>query len=110
VVFLAPVVTAELLEIHRSFHEGLEARYILSDSYYLPERWVPHCTISQEEQIHDTLDIVRSGIGALPSGDIPLSTAHVVEFRSTVSLASFPLLESKSEKFMGGGSERCFSG
>lgn len=97
VVFLAPVVTAEFLGIHRSFHEGLQARRICSDHNYLPGRWVPHCTITEEETIPDALETIRSVHRAWPVGRFTMSTAHVVEFRPAVSLASFPLPEPMAE-------------
>jgi 2'-5' RNA ligase len=51
IVFLAPLVTKSLLDIHGSFHEILLSRKIQSDSFYLPGKWVPHCTITKEENI-----------------------------------------------------------
>ena len=45
VLFLAPLVTAQLLAHHRAFHEPLPALGLTSRGYYLPDRWVPHCTI-----------------------------------------------------------------
>jgi len=45
VVYLAPVVTAELLTIHRTFHTQLAAIGITSNPLYLPGQWVPHCTV-----------------------------------------------------------------
>ena len=44
VLFLAPVVTPELLEIHRGFHRLLSDRGVESVAYYRPGNWVPHCT------------------------------------------------------------------
>jgi hypothetical protein len=46
VLFLAPVVTPDLLEMHDAFHR-LFARYAVSpQSYYLPGNWVPHCSLA----------------------------------------------------------------
>lgn len=45
VVYLAPVVTAELLAIHRTFHTQLAAIGVTSNPLYLPGQWVPHCTV-----------------------------------------------------------------
>jgi 2'-5' RNA ligase len=45
VVFLAPAVSSELLALHRSLHERLVRLGQRSWSYYLPGRWVPHCTV-----------------------------------------------------------------
>ena len=46
VMFLAPVVDQELLDVHRMLHGRLHE---FSDSpwkLYLPGRWVPHCTLA----------------------------------------------------------------
>jgi 2'-5' RNA ligase len=48
VVFLLPVPTIKLLEIHREFHERLKCAALRSSSYYHPGKWVPHCTIEFE--------------------------------------------------------------
>lgn len=44
-LFLAPVVTPNLLKLHELLHRSLKelAQGLLP--YYLPGRWVPHCTL-----------------------------------------------------------------
>lgn len=48
VLYLAPVVTRELIHlhfrVHRMFSECANALW----EYYLPDRWVPHCTIAEK--------------------------------------------------------------
>jgi 2'-5' RNA ligase len=44
-LFLAPVVTDELLAFHARFHRGFESLATEQSPYYLPGRWVPHCSI-----------------------------------------------------------------
>ncbi|MCY3712450.1 MAG: 2'-5' RNA ligase family protein [Gemmatimonadetes bacterium] len=46
VVFLAPVVTRRLLEVHAQFHEVFSKHKDAGMGYYLPGHWVPHCTIA----------------------------------------------------------------
>ncbi|HJT23565.1 MAG TPA: 2'-5' RNA ligase family protein, partial [bacterium] len=46
VLFLAPVVTASLLEIHSWLHRALPKAVEESWIYYDPGCWVPHCTLS----------------------------------------------------------------
>ena len=46
VLFLAPVVTSSLLEIHSWLHRALPKVAEESWVYYDPGRWVPHCTLS----------------------------------------------------------------
>lgn len=45
VLFLAPVPTTRLLEIHAHLYEGLTAKGLTSDQLYGPGSWVPHCTL-----------------------------------------------------------------
>ena len=44
VAFLAPVVTGELLKLHRSFHEAIAGGVSDPWEHYLPGHWVPLCT------------------------------------------------------------------
>ena len=44
-VFLAPTVTNELLKLHHSYHDYFKT-FHNPNSYYVPGKWVPHCTIA----------------------------------------------------------------
>lgn len=44
-LYLAPAVTAELLEFHRQFHVAFSEYSGSVVPYYLPNRWQPHCTL-----------------------------------------------------------------
>ena len=46
VLFLAPVVTPALLDLHATWHTMARALRPACRAYYLPGRWVPHCTLS----------------------------------------------------------------
>ncbi|MDE2847590.1 MAG: 2'-5' RNA ligase family protein [Gemmatimonadota bacterium] len=48
VLFLAPVVTRRLLEVHARFHEVFSKHENAGMGYYLPGNWVPHCTVAIE--------------------------------------------------------------
>jgi 2'-5' RNA ligase len=45
VVFVAPTVTPELLELHRKFHRQFEPLMEQEWESYREGRWVPHCTL-----------------------------------------------------------------
>lgn len=45
-LYLAPTMTKELLELHSNYHEKFKEFNQNPNSYYLPDRWVPHCTIA----------------------------------------------------------------
>lgn len=46
VLFLAPVVTDTLRDAHRELHRRLSAVATRPVQYYLPNHWVPHCTLA----------------------------------------------------------------
>ncbi|GGH77161.1 2'-5' RNA ligase [Pullulanibacillus pueri] len=45
-LFLAPTMTASLLEFHCNHHRGLTKYNDNPDSLYLPNSWAPHCTLA----------------------------------------------------------------
>jgi len=44
-VFLSPVITNELLELHNKIHNTFKFCDHKGSEYYLPGRWVPHCAV-----------------------------------------------------------------
>ncbi|MBZ9635168.1 2'-5' RNA ligase family protein [Clostridium sp. FP1] len=44
-IFLSPVVTRELFELHREFHNTFSFCDHSGYEYYLPDSWVPHCAV-----------------------------------------------------------------
>jgi 2'-5' RNA ligase len=46
VVYLAPVVTLELLQLHEEFRVRLADLGFSSHEYYRPGNWIPHCTVA----------------------------------------------------------------
>jgi 2'-5' RNA ligase len=46
VIYLAPVVTSELLQVHEEFHARLADLGLSSHEYYRPGNWIPHCTVA----------------------------------------------------------------
>jgi 2'-5' RNA ligase len=88
VVYLAPAVTAPLLDVHADAHRRL-ARYGTAPwRHYDPGAWVPHCTLALEvtgQQLETALRIA----GRVP---LPLQSrlveVGIVEFRPVRQLAS----------------------
>jgi len=91
VVFLAPVVTQELLEAHRRFHSTLRERGVDCMEYYLPGRWVPHCTVATgvaPDRMGAALEVcVRSEA----FGAVELDKVSLVEFPPAREIYAFPL-------------------
>ena len=93
VVFLAPVVTPELLEVHRGFHRLLSDRGVESVAYYRPGNWVPHCTVA--------IDVVADKVGAALEicvrseafGTVELDELSLISFRPVREIYTYPLGE-----------------
>ena len=94
VLYLAPVVTRGLLELHAGFHERFAELDQPVGEYFFPGRWVPHVTLGlglDDEQLArgfallrkaalpidghlDRLQLVefQRGEDGLPTGDVPV--------------------------------------
>lgn len=48
VVFLAPIVASAFLAAHSEFHRSFADHRDSAWSYYLPDHWVPHCTLAMD--------------------------------------------------------------
>jgi 2'-5' RNA ligase len=47
VLYLSVVPTLRLLRLHREVHASLVGAGVESGRHYLPDTWVPHCTLAQ---------------------------------------------------------------
>ncbi len=47
VLFAAPIVSTELLALHRAYHQATWAAGPRCRAHYLPENWVPHVTLGE---------------------------------------------------------------
>jgi len=96
VLFLAPVVTRALLEMHERFHAMLGPAELRAADYWLPGQWVPHCTLEQSltaaqlgeamAQASQTFQPVRGMLGQI----------HLAEFWPLNLLLSLPLTASEA--------------
>ncbi|PEA59023.1 hypothetical protein CON74_19705 [Bacillus thuringiensis] len=74
-IFLAPTVTDELLKLHHSYHDYFKNFHDNPNSYYVPGKWVPHCTIANHlnstqflsamEYIYENFDVITASIEKL---------------------------------------------
>jgi 2'-5' RNA ligase len=84
VVFAAPVVTADLLSLHRAYHQASWAAGPSCLSHYLPQAWVPHITIGEglrPDAVATALGSAIAGWHALPAvlNRLSLVRFHPVE-------------------------------
>lgn len=62
VVYLAVVPTLRLLRLHHAVHARLANAGVESWRHYLPDTWVPHCTLAEglsQEQVATAVQVVR---------------------------------------------------
>ncbi|MCB0090134.1 MAG: 2'-5' RNA ligase family protein [Caldilineaceae bacterium] len=92
VVFLAPVVTQRLLDVHADFHARMAALGRQSLPYYRPGNWVPHCTVAMNlppEQIPTAVAICKA---APVFHAFSLVGLDLIEFRPVKTIYEFPLV------------------
>jgi 2'-5' RNA ligase len=91
VVFLAPAVTQELLEVHGRFHGVLRDREVECQAYYWPGKWVPHCTVA--------MGVAPDKIGAALAlclqsdafGPVEIDEVSLIEFLPVREIYAYPL-------------------
>jgi len=81
VVYLAPVVTPQLLAVHAHFHALLAQRGLASHPYYRPGNWMPHCTVGIELPAENVGTAVTLCQQAKVFGPATLTTVRLIEFR-----------------------------
>ena len=92
VVFLAPVVTPRLLDVHAAFHARMAALGLPSLSYYRPGNWVPHCTVA----INLPADQIPAAVAICKAAPVfrafSLVGLDLIEFRPVKTIYEFPLV------------------
>lgn len=91
VIFFAPVVTRSLLDLHERFREVLTEVGATSFPYYLPGKWVPHCTLAIDvppEGVPRAVELCREGL--LP---IQGRFTHIglITYRPVMPIYAYPL-------------------
>jgi 2'-5' RNA ligase len=62
VLYLSVVPTLRLLRLHRTLHTRLAGAGVESGRHYLPDAWVPHCTLApglSPEQIPNAVQAIK---------------------------------------------------
>jgi len=59
-VFLAPLISMPLLKLQRKLHNELTSFSKLPESpYFLPDQWVPHCSVAIDFQSDNLIRVVQ---------------------------------------------------
>jgi hypothetical protein len=90
-VYIAPVVTSELLELHKRFLASLGSTAVILRDYYNQGRWMPHCTVGlylPETQIPIAVDLCRKSD---VFGPAKLVEVTLIEFPSAEEVGVYTL-------------------
>ncbi len=91
VLYLAPTPNMELLAAHRTLHQILAATAFERNAYYLPEQWVPHCSIALElrpAQIAAAVEICLQEFSPLTA---TCREVGLITFRPVKAIETYPL-------------------
>ena len=91
VVFLASVVTSELLALHERFHTAFARYGDWSSPHYLPGNWVPHCTIATDLTDAEIGQVVQHCWEHFRPIQGQFQEIGLIEFRPIRELATFKL-------------------
>lgn len=93
-LFLTPIVTADLLDLHRRFLDRFAGLIAAPSERYAPGRWVPHCTLVE----HVSSDLVARAVEVCRRSPLPLEARlveiGVVEWRPVRQICAFNLAHS----------------
>ena len=65
VIFLEPIMTEELLNVHKKFIKYMEGFDGILNPYYDINKWMPHCTISirlSDEELFKAIKVLKETI------------------------------------------------
>jgi 2'-5' RNA ligase len=91
ILFLAPVVTSALLELHSHFHREIVPPGLEPDGKTLPGAWVPHVTLAialADWEMHAAVDMAREPPMPLLAR---FSEIGILEFPPVQEIAAFSL-------------------
>lgn len=81
VVFLAPGMTDNLYEIHKEYHTVMTDFLEKEWSYYLPNKWVPHCAMAMGVPRESVSEVVDHIMNDFRQCSFTIEEVGIVEFR-----------------------------
>ncbi len=91
VIFLAPVVTLQLLDVHNKFYDFFKEYSNKAWDYYKPNQWVPHTTLCislSEGMLKKSSDIIKNLEFPMESR---FEKIGILEFNPNKSISQFKL-------------------
>lgn len=94
-IFLAPVMTKELFNIHILLNEMFSDYKSFIDAHYLPGSWVPHCTLGLNiMDLANAVEIVKS---KFTSFEMTIEKLSLIEFYPVKEMKTYTLGNLKNE-------------
>lgn len=84
VLFLSPIMTDELIEHHKGFYKFFEGELDGINSYYMPNNWVPHCSISINNTIETFITIFKRTMEIFEPFDIEIREISIIESKPII--------------------------
>ena len=84
VLYLSPIMTEELFELHKEFYKFFEGALEGINSYYVPNNWVPHCSLSINNTTETFISIMKSAIESFEPLDIQIKEISIIESKPTI--------------------------
>ncbi len=91
VVYLAPVVTSELLVSHERFHTTFSKYGGAYTAYYLPGSWVRHCTVATDLTDTEIGEVVKHCREHFRPIRGQFQEIGLIKFRPAIELATFKI-------------------
>jgi 2'-5' RNA ligase len=91
VVYLAPVVTRALLQLHDALNAQAAALGIINHPYYQPGHWIPHCTVAQGVAPTQVGEAVHVCLQSNAFGPGQIEAIGLIEHRPVQTLLFLPL-------------------
>ena len=88
-VFISAPVTIALLELHAQIHESLRSIATDSHPYYVPGKWIPHCTLAMELEPNLITRVLEVGLKIPMPLHGEITELGVIEFRPVQELFHF---------------------
>ncbi len=91
VVFLAPVASVALLDLHKEIHALLQGTGTFPAPYYLPGRWTPHCSLATRVPAELISQVVDIGLGVSFPLTFTIEEIGVIEYHPVKHLFAYRL-------------------
>ncbi len=91
VIFLAPIISSSLLNLHMQVHQLLQGMGTLPSAYYLPGHWTPHCTLATRVPPHLLSQAVAIGLGRSFPFSLSIEEIGIIEYPPVTHLFSCQL-------------------